>query len=88
MGSVRRNFLEMEIERITVEGDKNTKFFYIMVNAHSRRNFLARVRVDGSWLSDEEEIKERVSNAYQHLSAENGDWRPSSKRLSYELGGG
>ena len=44
MGSVRRNFLEMEIERITVEGDKNTKFFHIMVNAHSRRNFMARVK--------------------------------------------
>ena len=29
--------------------------------------------MDGSWLSGEEEIKEGVSNAYQHLFAENCD---------------
>ena len=52
---------------------KGQKFYHRMANAYCRRNFLARVRVDGSWLSGEEEIKEGVSNAYQHLFAENCD---------------
>ena len=59
------------------EGDKNTKLFHRMTNAHCRRNFLARVRVTGNWLSGEEEIKEGVTNAFSHLFTKNGDRRPS-----------
>ena len=33
------------------EGDRNTKFFHKMANAHRRRNFLAKIKINGAWLT-------------------------------------
>ena len=33
------------------EGDKNTRFFHKMANAHQRRNSVASVKVNGVWLT-------------------------------------
>ena len=46
------------------EGDRNTRFFYQMANAHKRRNWLARVKVNGRWFTEDSEIKEEVSRAF------------------------
>ena len=55
------------------EGDKNTKFFHKMANAHARRNLLSKVRINRVTMTDEEEIKVGVCRAYQTLLTENGD---------------
>ena len=50
------------------EGDRNTGFFYKMVNAHKRRNNVDKIRINGVWLSEENEIKEGVVvNAFRSL---------------------
>ena len=35
------------------EGDCNISFFHRMTNAHGRRNWLAKVKVNGSWYTEE-----------------------------------
>ena len=42
------------------EGDNNTKFFHRMTNAHSRRNWLSKLKVNGSWHSEENNLKNSV----------------------------
>ncbi|RVW83041.1 hypothetical protein CK203_042498 [Vitis vinifera] len=69
--------LSLEEEIWLRDGDKNTKFFHKMANAHARRNLLTKVRKNGVTLIDDEEIKARVCNAYHTLLLETGDWRPS-----------
>ncbi|RVW98665.1 hypothetical protein CK203_032249 [Vitis vinifera] len=41
------------------EGDRNTRFFHQMANAHRRRNQMNRVKVNGRWYNEEREIKRR-----------------------------
>ena len=47
------------------EGDRNTGFFHRMANAHHRNNSLVRVKINGEWLSKEQEVREGVANAFQ-----------------------
>ena len=57
------------------EGDKNTRFFHKMANAH-RRNFLEKLRANGVCLKGENSIKEGVVGAFQ-LFSKTGEWRSS-----------
>ena len=52
------------------EGDKDTNLFHKIENAHRKRNFMARIRVNVVWLTSEEEIKESVANSYGSLLVE------------------
>ena len=45
------------------EGDKNSSFFHKMANACRKRNFMAKLRVDGV-LSDREDNIKVVTNAF------------------------
>ena len=47
------------------EGDKNMGFFHRMANAHRSNNSLDRIKINGVWLSEEQEVREGVANAYQ-----------------------
>ena len=47
------------------EGDKNTRFFHKMANAHKRRNFLENLKVNSVLLVGENSIKKRVARAFQ-----------------------
>ena len=69
------------------EGDKKTIimiFFHDMVNAHSRRNFSAKIKIHGTWLLEEKDIKEGVVQAFQALLTNSGDWRPCLNGLLFE----
>ena len=66
------------------EGDNNTRFFHKMVNAHNRRNWLSKVKVNSCWHTEENEIKASVVGAFHDLFAEEGEWRPSTDGLSFE----
>ena len=57
------------------EGDKNTKFFHKMANAHGRRNSLVRVKIENDWLTKEGEIKEVVVGHFWNLLTASNDWR-------------
>ena len=46
------------------ERDKITDFFHRMANAHRRNNSLVRVKINGEWLSKEQEVREGVANAF------------------------
>ena len=60
------------------EGDRNTGFFFHkMANAHKRRNNVNRIRINGVWLSEENEIKEGIVSVFRFLLSNPGDWRPS-----------
>ena len=57
------------------EGDKNTVFFHRIANSHFRKNTLARIKINGVWLSEEQEIREGIVNAFQSLLSDNQEWR-------------
>ena len=65
------------------EKDKNTSFLHKMANAHRKRNFMAKLRVDGVLLDGEDNIKEAITNAFQRILAETGEWRPSLDGLAF-----
>ena len=66
------------------EGDRNMSFFHRMTNAHRRRYQMVRVKINGTWIIDDSEIKEEVSRAFQLLLSTNGDWRPCISGLFFE----
>ena len=65
------------------EGDNNTKFFHRMANAHSRRNWLSRLKVDDCWHTEELDLKNSVVGAFNNLYTEEGGWRPSVEGLPF-----
>ena len=52
------------------EGDRNTGFFHRMASAHRRNNSLERIKINGDWLLEEQEIREGIANAFQNLLSE------------------
>ena len=55
-----------------------------MANAYRRRNWPARVKLNGRSLIEESEIKEEVSTAFQGLLADPGGWKPNIDYLIFE----
>ena len=55
------------------EGDRNTGFFHRMANAHRRRNNMDRIRINGVWNSEENEISEGIVNAFRSLPSNSED---------------
>ena len=64
------------------ERDNNTRFFHRMTNAHSRRKWLSKLKVDGCWHLEENNLKNSVVGAFQKLYLEEEGWRPSIEGLS------
>ena len=65
------------------EEDNNTKFFHRMANAHNRRNWLSKLKVNGCWYTEENDLKNSMVGAFQKLYSEEGVWRPCIDGLSY-----
>ncbi|RVW47734.1 Transposon TX1 uncharacterized 149 kDa protein [Vitis vinifera] len=57
------------------EGDRNTGFFHRMANAHRRVNNLIKIKINGVRLTEDQEVRDGIVNAYQHLLSENADWK-------------
>ena len=66
------------------EGDRNTGFFHRMANAHHRNNSLVRVKINGEWLSEEQEVREGVANAFQQSLSEDMGWKADIGRLQLD----
>ena len=45
------------------EGDRNTGYFHCMANSHFRKNALVRIKVNGLWLTEGQEIREGLARA-------------------------
>ena len=67
------------------EGDKNTRFFHRMANAHRRRNFLQNLSINGRRLDKGDEIKEGLVNEFQNLFSAPDCWRPPLLELPFNL---
>ena len=46
------------------EGDGNTGFFHLMANAHRRVNALDEIKINEVRLTEEQEVREGIANAY------------------------
>ncbi|RVW97660.1 Exocyst complex component SEC8 [Vitis vinifera] len=46
-----------------------------MTNAHRRNNSLDRIKINWVWLTEEQEVREEVVNAFQQLLLEEQGWR-------------
>ncbi|RVX11718.1 Transposon TX1 uncharacterized 149 kDa protein [Vitis vinifera] len=57
------------------EGDRNTGFFHRMANAHRRVNNLIKIKINGVRLTEDQEVRDGIVNAYQQLLSESSDWK-------------
>ena len=77
--SWRQKFRELWLK----EGDNNTIFFHRMANAHSRRNWLPKLKVNGCWHMEENDLKNNVVGAFQKLHSKEEGWLPCIDGLSF-----
>ena len=66
------------------EGDRNMGFFHRMASAHRRNNILDRVKVNGEWLSEEQEVREGIVNTFQQMLSEDMEWKAEIERLQID----
>ncbi|RVW46483.1 putative mitochondrial protein [Vitis vinifera] len=57
------------------EGDRNTGFFHRMADARRRVNALDKIKINGVRITEEQEVREGIANAYQQLLSENSGWK-------------
>ena len=46
-----------------------------MANAHRRNNSLDKIKINGVWLTKEQDVREGVANAYHQMLSENAEWK-------------
>ncbi|RVW43464.1 Transposon TX1 uncharacterized 149 kDa protein [Vitis vinifera] len=63
------------------EGDRNTGYFHRMANAHRRNNSLDRIMINGEWLTEDQEVREGIVNAFQNFLSEEPGWRADIEGL-------
>ncbi|RVW74087.1 putative ribonuclease H protein [Vitis vinifera] len=63
------------------EGDRNTGYFHRMANAHRRNNSLDRITINGEMLTEDQEVREGIVNAFQNLLSEETGWRADIEGL-------
>ena len=64
--------------------DRNTGFFHRMASAHRRNNSLDRIKINGEWLSEEQEVREGIANAFYQLLSEDTGWKADIGRLQLD----
>ena len=52
-----------------------------MANAHRRNNSLDRIIINGKWLTEDQEVREGIVNAFQNLLSEELGWRADIEGL-------
>ena len=66
------------------EFDRNTRFFHKMANSHRRENQISKMRINEAWLTEEEELRQGVVEAFKTLLSDTGEWRASLDGLSFQ----
>ncbi|RVX01696.1 Transposon TX1 uncharacterized 149 kDa protein [Vitis vinifera] len=54
-----------------------------MANSHRRRSCLSKIKINGNWLTEEQDIKGGVVGAFENLLTDPGDWHPSMEGLDF-----
>ena len=54
-----------------------------MANSNKGKNLLTKIKVNGVWLSKEDEVKQGVSRAFQKLLSALKVWRPPFPSLAF-----
>ncbi|RVW17209.1 putative mitochondrial protein [Vitis vinifera] len=76
------NPLETNVEGVVAEGgDKNSGFFHRMANAHRRTNSMDRIKINGVWRTEEQEVREGIVQNFQQLLTEEPSWRADIEGL-------
>ncbi|RVX22754.1 hypothetical protein CK203_008374 [Vitis vinifera] len=57
------------------EGDRNTGYFHRMAMTHRRRNSMDRIKINGVWLSEEQEVRTGIVDAFKQLLTEDSEWK-------------
>ncbi|RVW30834.1 Transposon TX1 uncharacterized 149 kDa protein [Vitis vinifera] len=57
------------------EGDRNTRFFHRMANAHRRVNAMTKIKINGVRFTEDQDMREGIANTYQQLLSENPGWK-------------
>ena len=65
------------------EGDKNTGFFHRIVNLHRRRNTITKMRINGQFITGEEQLGLRIAKAFEAMLADSGEWRANLEGLHF-----
>ncbi|WMV13881.1 hypothetical protein MTR67_007266 [Solanum verrucosum] len=69
------------------EGDKNTKFFHKIANAHKRYNNIDQLLVQGNIVQEPKRIQGEIVEFYQKLYTKELQWRPANKLPKVDRGG-
>ncbi|RVX16394.1 LINE-1 reverse transcriptase-like [Vitis vinifera] len=72
---------QMSRELWLKEGDKNSGFFHRMANAHRRTNSMDRIKINGVWRTEEQEVREGIVQNFQQLLTEEPSWRADIEGL-------
>ena len=84
MGPVRRDPLEIKIQKTLAEGGgKSTGFFHWMADSHFRKNALVRIKINGVWVTEDQEVIEGAASAFQSLLSDNMVWRVEINDLPF-----
>ncbi|RVX10466.1 hypothetical protein CK203_017040 [Vitis vinifera] len=82
MGHVGGSPLETALKGDLVKGgDRNMGFFHRMTSAHRRNNAMDRIKVNGEWLVEEQEVREGVVNSFQQMLSEDMVWKADIARI-------
>ncbi|RVW52500.1 putative serine/threonine protein kinase IREH1 [Vitis vinifera] len=63
------------------ERNRNTGYFHHMANAHRRNNSLDRITINGELLTEDQEVRDGIVNAFQKLFLEEPGWRADIEGL-------
>ena len=66
------------------EGDCNSRYFHLLMNAHRRNNYIKGVRIDGAWFDEPQKVKEEVKNFFSLRFQEPVFSRPTLDGISFQ----
>nr|CAN66460.1 hypothetical protein VITISV_035842 [Vitis vinifera] len=55
-----------------------------MASAHRRNNALDRIKVNGEWLSEEQEVRKEIVNSFQQMLSEDMEWKADIGRIQID----
>ena len=55
-----------------------------MTNSHRRGNQISKIRINEAWLTEEEELRQGVVEAFKTLLSDIREWRASLDGLSFQ----
>ena len=62
---------------------RNTGFFHRMASSHKRRSHISKLRINGTWISEESDLKTNIIKAFESLMSDSREWKASIKGLTF-----